>query len=414
MIRPPSTEAALKIRTSPKWYPYFKDCIGAIDGTHVHARVPAKISAAFKGRKHYPTQNVLAAVDFDLRFTYVLAGWEGSAHDALILADALERDDGLRVPPGMAEEVGVIDLAVADEVVHVAGAGAEQRPRGAMHWTSAMSSFVLRRMCQLIESGVRTDKGFKEVHLNQVAKYLQEFSGNEVSGTQVYNHLRKWRQRWMRVSKLRELSGALWIEENCMISLDEEHYKGHIKAHPKDTEFLNKHIENYKEMMIIFGNGLATGKYAMGSNEALGSPFDFTDTSMKTEPYDEDKAAKCIDDVAKVFGEAPKDIIEVISGSGPSKKRKRSVLTEEDHLVMSSMTEAVRDVASAIRETKVEVLNPDLYSAVMYMPGFSEEALICAFSHLVDNKAQGDAFVNMAENHRVLWLRTWLAKNSYM
>ena len=43
---------------------------------------------------------MLAAVDFDLRFTYMLAGWEGSAHDALILADALERDDGLRVPPG--------------------------------------------------------------------------------------------------------------------------------------------------------------------------------------------------------------------------------------------------------------------------------------------------------------------------
>lgn len=67
-----------------------------------------------------------------------------------------------------------------------------------------MSGFALRRMCQLISSGVRTDKGFKEVH----AKYLHEFTGNEVTGTQVYNHLRKWRQRWVRVSKLRELSGA--------------------------------------------------------------------------------------------------------------------------------------------------------------------------------------------------------------
>jgi hypothetical protein len=55
---------------------------------------------AFKGRKHYTTQNVLAVVDFDLKFTYVLAGWEGSAHDALILADALERIDGLTVPQG--------------------------------------------------------------------------------------------------------------------------------------------------------------------------------------------------------------------------------------------------------------------------------------------------------------------------
>jgi len=100
----------------------------------------------------------------------------------------------------MAEEVARIDLE-GDEVVQVGGdgqqvqAGAEQCPRGDMRWTSAMSSFVLRCMCQLIESGVRTDKGLKEVHLNQVAKYLQEFTGNEVTGTQVYNHLRMWRQR---------------------------------------------------------------------------------------------------------------------------------------------------------------------------------------------------------------------------
>ena len=53
------------------------------------------------GRKHTTAQNVLAAVDFDLRFTYVLAGWDGSAHDARILADALEKDDVLRVPQGI-------------------------------------------------------------------------------------------------------------------------------------------------------------------------------------------------------------------------------------------------------------------------------------------------------------------------
>ena len=58
------------------------------------------MQAAFRGRKNAPTQNVLAAVTFDLKFSYVLASWEGSAHDATILADALQRDDGLRVAPG--------------------------------------------------------------------------------------------------------------------------------------------------------------------------------------------------------------------------------------------------------------------------------------------------------------------------
>ncbi|WVZ81644.1 hypothetical protein U9M48_028998 [Paspalum notatum var. saurae] len=98
MILPPSSITPTKILHSPRWNLFFKDCVGAIDGTHVLARVPASEKAAFLGRKHTTTQNVMAAVDFDLRFTYVLAGWEGSAHDACILADALERDDGLRVP----------------------------------------------------------------------------------------------------------------------------------------------------------------------------------------------------------------------------------------------------------------------------------------------------------------------------
>jgi hypothetical protein len=128
----------------------------------------------------------------------------------------------------MAED-SVQVIGEVQDVVEV-HAGTDQRGRGAMRWTSVMSAFVLRRMCQLISSGVRTDKGFKEVHLNQVAKALQEFIGSEVTGTQVYNHLRKWRQRWMRVAKLRELSGANWDEDLCMISLEDEHYNGHIKV----------------------------------------------------------------------------------------------------------------------------------------------------------------------------------------
>ena len=62
------------------------------------ARVPRHMQQTFKGRKHNPTQNVMAAVDFDLKFIYVLVGWEGSAHDALILANAIDRNDGFIVP----------------------------------------------------------------------------------------------------------------------------------------------------------------------------------------------------------------------------------------------------------------------------------------------------------------------------
>jgi hypothetical protein len=108
------------------------------------------------------------------------------------------------------------------------GQGGQTRP--AMHWTPVMSAFVLRRFADLVGEGVKTDKGFKEVHLNNVARQVSEFPGQEVTGTQVYNHLRKWRQCWVRVCKLKDLSGALWDENNCSIVLAEEHLLGYTKV----------------------------------------------------------------------------------------------------------------------------------------------------------------------------------------
>jgi hypothetical protein len=50
----------------------------------------------------------------------------------------------------------------------------------------------------------------------------------------------------------------------------------------------------------------------------------------------------------------------------------------------------------------------------MFVPGFTDEALMCAYAHLLDNKALGKVFVKMSDSHRVLWLMTFLAKHYYM
>jgi len=66
-------------------------------------------------------------------------------------------------------------------------------PVGPMHWTPVQSRLMLRRFHDLIVQGVKTDKGFKEVHVRQVATMLSEFAEQTVSTQQIYNHLRKWR-----------------------------------------------------------------------------------------------------------------------------------------------------------------------------------------------------------------------------
>ena len=84
-----------------------QDCVGAIDGTHVCASVPPKIQGRFHGCKDGITRNVLAAISFDLKFTYVLAGWEGSAHDSRVLNDAFARPGVFSIPEGI---IGLLHL----------------------------------------------------------------------------------------------------------------------------------------------------------------------------------------------------------------------------------------------------------------------------------------------------------------
>lgn len=88
----------LEIASNPKFYPFFKDCIGAIDGTHLPVTIAEGDHAPFRNRKGTLSQNVLGVCSFDMTFQYVLAGWKGSAHDVLVLKDALKKD--FQVPAG--------------------------------------------------------------------------------------------------------------------------------------------------------------------------------------------------------------------------------------------------------------------------------------------------------------------------
>ncbi|XP_042487724.1 uncharacterized protein LOC122067929 [Macadamia integrifolia] len=107
LLKPPSVAVHHRITNNEgRFYPYFKDCIGAIDGSHIPAWVHLSDHPRFRDRKGDISQNILAACDFDMKYTYILSGWEGSASDARILDNALHRDgDGKLVLPREDEEV---------------------------------------------------------------------------------------------------------------------------------------------------------------------------------------------------------------------------------------------------------------------------------------------------------------------
>jgi hypothetical protein len=74
---------------SSKVDPFFDNCIGSIDGTHIPVVVPTTKVVQHTGRYGYNSHNVMVVCDFDMRFTFVVAGWLGSVHDMRVFKDAI-------------------------------------------------------------------------------------------------------------------------------------------------------------------------------------------------------------------------------------------------------------------------------------------------------------------------------------
>lgn len=81
-----------------KLWPFFKDALGAIDGSHIPCAPRSATRGLYRNRKGFVSQNTLFVCSFSFRFLYCLCGWEGSATDARIWEDALGK--GLVVPDG--------------------------------------------------------------------------------------------------------------------------------------------------------------------------------------------------------------------------------------------------------------------------------------------------------------------------
>lgn len=72
--------------------------IGALDGTLIHAIIPREHQTPYRGRgKGDCFQNVLAICDFNMVFTFLWAGWEGTAHDSRVLTEVV-RDETSTFP----------------------------------------------------------------------------------------------------------------------------------------------------------------------------------------------------------------------------------------------------------------------------------------------------------------------------
>ncbi|KAF7348750.1 putative nuclease HARBI1-like protein [Mycena venus] len=97
-VHEPVNQTPARIRENPRWYPFFKYCRGAVDGVHFLAYVLEQHIARYRDRHGTITQNCIAACDFEMLFVFLMAGYEGTAADGLLFAQA--RRNGFSLPEG--------------------------------------------------------------------------------------------------------------------------------------------------------------------------------------------------------------------------------------------------------------------------------------------------------------------------
>lgn len=88
----------IQIYRNPRFYPWFAHAIGAGDGSHINCSPSSEERHSCRNRKGGVSINIFACCSFDLLFTYVLSGMEGSAADSSIFN--LARLIDFRIPEG--------------------------------------------------------------------------------------------------------------------------------------------------------------------------------------------------------------------------------------------------------------------------------------------------------------------------
>jgi hypothetical protein len=81
--------------------------------------------------------------------------------------------------------------------------------------------------CELVDRGLNLSHGFKECYLKSVCNDVQDFIGVTFTPSHVYNHIRKWKAKWITLCKLKNLLGVTFDSASCAIVMDKE-FKHHL------------------------------------------------------------------------------------------------------------------------------------------------------------------------------------------
>ncbi|KAF7117139.1 hypothetical protein RHSIM_RhsimUnG0001400 [Rhododendron simsii] len=355
-IKPPRGETPQEIRENPRFWPYFKDCVGAVDGTHIPAKLPSDVIARFRSRKGWPSQNVMAACSFDLKFTYVISGWEGSASDSRILECALTRNHKIQCPQGN-----------------------------------------------------KIDKGFKEVAYTAAANILNATFKLRLNKDNVINRMKTIKRDYRVIETMLGQSGFAFNYTTKKVECSDTVWETY--AHPKVKNLRHKRIEMLEELAIVCGSDGATGEWCRGGPDINGrravddSQFDIATDDNEIEDNGSGSGSDINVTQKNDHGTKLSQSYQAKSSACPTPRQHgKRVRKSAAHVeTVNAMASSIRQMAEAMEQkTEIEAkkaklderVDPSmLLKTLEEIEGLNQDSIAEAFENLLGDEVKAKAFM---------------------
>ncbi|XP_040994352.1 L10-interacting MYB domain-containing protein-like [Juglans microcarpa x Juglans regia] len=123
-----------------------------------------------------------------------------------------------------------------------------------MAWTSEMDRCLSDILVEQVKKGNRIDGTFKAAAYRAALTALNENFGLDLTKGHIQNRLKTWKKQFGILKELLPHKGFRWDETQKMVIADNSVWNDYIKTHPDARIFRNRHIQNYDQLYIIFGD----------------------------------------------------------------------------------------------------------------------------------------------------------------